>query len=85
MPGRWCGAKGVRISLADLVMQPRALQKEIVRDSFEKAGGRVKKLSFRHWKDVELLIRRKGKGSSVDLPGGIRVTRRERVLVFSRI
>jgi tRNA(Ile)-lysidine synthase len=76
------GSKCVEIDLKDLVMQPRALQKEILRDSLERSGGSVKKLSHRHWKEVEALIRHKRKGSSVDLPGGIRAARTERAIVF---
>jgi len=74
----------VEISLKDMVMQPKALQKEILRDSLEKAGGVVKKLSFRHWKEMEGLVARKSKGSSVDLPGGIRIMRTGNALVFSK-
>jgi len=79
------GKGGVGIALKDLVMQPRALQKEILRDSLEKAGGEVKKLSFRHWKELESLIRQKRKGSAVDLPGGVRASRGENDIVFSGI
>lgn len=74
----------VEIQLKDIAVQPRAIQKEILRDALEKAGGEVKKLSFRHWKEVEQLIRHKGKGSAVDLPGDIRAARTERSLVFRR-
>jgi hypothetical protein len=44
----------------------------------------VKKLSFRHWKELEALISHKDKGSSLDLPGDIRVTRTFTALVFRR-
>lgn len=81
------GAEGrngeVSVQLKDLVVQPRALQKEILRDALEKAGGDVKRLSFRHWKDAESFIREKRSGSSMDLPGGIRITRTGQALVFS--
>jgi len=75
----------VEISLKDIVLQPRAIQKEILRDSLERSGGLVKKLSFRHWKEVENLIRRKGRGSSLDLPGGVRVSRTSRSINFLRL
>lgn len=75
----------IEISLKDIVMQPAAIQKEILRDSLEASGGEVKKLSFRHWKEVENLLRSKGKGRSVDLPGSIRATRTARSLVFKKI
>lgn len=77
--------RAVDVSLKDLVVQPKAIQKEVLRDMLERSGGEVKKLSFRHWKEMEYLIKRKGRGSAVDLPGGIRVTRTERSITFSRI
>jgi tRNA(Ile)-lysidine synthase len=74
--------KCLQVNLKDLVLQPRALQKEILRDLLEEAGGEVKRLSFRHWKALENLLTRKGKGCSIDLPGGARVTRSEKRLSF---
>jgi len=75
----------VVVRLIDIIVQPRALQKEVLRDSLEKAGGAVKKLSFKHWKEIENLIKYKRRGNSVDLPGSIRVTRTEKSLVFHKI
>ena len=72
----------VAISLKDIVIQPKALQKEILRDALEKAGGEVKRLTFRHWKDLEHFIKYKRKGNSLDLPGSIRVSRTESALEF---
>lgn len=74
----------VKIELKDIVVQPKALQKEILRDSLEKSGGEVKRLSFRHWKELEELIRQKRKGASIDLPGDIRITRTANTLIFKR-
>lgn len=68
------------VGLRDIIQQPKAIQKEILRDLLEKAGGEVKKLSFRHWKEMEALIKHKDKGSSVDLPGGVRITRTAKTL-----
>lgn len=82
------GAKGkggsVEIKLKDIVVQPKALQKEILRDSLEKSGGEVKRLSFRHWKELEQLIAYRGKGKALDLPGDIRITRTATSLVFMK-
>lgn len=75
----------VKLRLKDLVVQARAIQKEILRDCLERAGGEVKKLSFRHWKELEGLVNRKTKGSAVHLPGGISVLRGESALEFSKI
>jgi len=68
------------VELKDIIQQPKAIQKEILRDLLDRAGGEVKSLSFRHWKEMEALIKHKDKGSSVDLPGGVRITRTARTL-----
>ena len=76
---------GVEVKLKDLIIQSRSIQKEILRECLEKAGGEVKKLSFRHWKEVEGLINRKAKGSSVHLPGGVVAYRGANELRLSKI
>lgn len=78
------GNMRVEIRLRDIAVHPGALQKEILRDLMEDAGGEVKRLSFRHWKELEALIRQKSSGNSVDLPGGIKVTRLADRIVFSK-
>lgn len=75
----------VEIPLKSIVIQPRALQKEILRDALEEAGGEVKRLSFRHWKEMENLVRSKRTGSSLDLPGGIRIIRNKILLTLYRL
>ena len=78
-------ADGVlEIKLKDLITQPKALQKEVLRDALDKIGGEVKRLSFRHWKEAEQLIARKRKGSSLDLPGDIRITRTAASILFQK-
>mgnify|MGYP001591230744 FL=1 len=72
----------LEIKLKDLAIQPKALRKEIVRDALDKIGGEVKRLNFRHWKEMEQFIKHKRKGSSIDLPGDIRVTRTASSLLF---
>ncbi|MBN1526373.1 MAG: tRNA lysidine(34) synthetase TilS [Candidatus Omnitrophica bacterium] len=79
------GAGNVCIDLKDLVLQPRALQKEILRGALEKAGGEIKKLSFKHWKDMEHFIKHNRKGNSLHLPGGIRVSRTSTALEFKSL
>ncbi len=76
---------GVEILIKDIVVQPSAIQKEMLRDSLEKAGGDIKKLSYRHWKEMEAVIKRKGRGTSIDLPGSIRMTRTDRALLMRRL
>lgn len=78
-------AGSVEILLKDLIVQPKTLQKELLRDALDKVGGEVKKLTFRHWKDLEHFIRHKRKGSAIDLPGSIRVERTDTSLELHRI
>jgi tRNA(Ile)-lysidine synthase len=75
----------IELRLKDIVIQPKALQKEILRDALERAGGEVKRLSYRHWKEIDALIRCKRTGNAVDLPGGIRLKRTASTLVFHRL
>jgi tRNA(Ile)-lysidine synthase len=63
--------KYVSIKLKDIVVQPKTLQREILRDAMIKSGGSVKKLTYRHWKDMDDFLKFKRKGQSIDLPGGI--------------
>lgn len=82
--GHFAHSRGasLEIKLKDLAIQPKALQKEIVRDALDKSGGEVKRLNFRHWKEMEQFIKHKRKGSAIDLPGDIRVTRTASSLIF---
>jgi tRNA(Ile)-lysidine synthase len=75
----------LELKLKDIVIQPKALQKEILRDALEKIGGEVKRLSFRHWKDMEHFIKYRRRGNSLDLPGGVRITRTDKELIFHRL
>ena len=79
--------KGDRISLSlkDIVVQPKALVKEIVRDALNEIGAEIKKLSYAHWKEIDHFIRAKSKGNCLDLPGGIRMMRDESALHLFRL
>lgn len=82
--GKITSGAGTQVCLKDIVVQPAAIRKEIMRDCLESAGGEVKKLNFRHWKEVDALLRSKVKGRSVDLPGAIRVTRTQDRIIFKK-
>jgi tRNA(Ile)-lysidine synthase len=75
--------ESVSINLKDIVIQPRSLQREILRDAMIKSGGSVKKLTYRHWKDMDNFLKFKRKGKSLDLPGGIIMRRGERTISLS--
>ncbi|MFH1753904.1 MAG: tRNA lysidine(34) synthetase TilS [Candidatus Omnitrophota bacterium] len=70
----------VSIKLKDIVIQPKTLQREILRDAMIRSGGSIKKLTYRHWKDMDNFLRFKRKGQSMDLPGGIIMKRGEDVI-----
>jgi tRNA(Ile)-lysidine synthase len=72
------------MSIRDIALLPRAVQREIFRDTLSAVGGSVKKLSFRHWKAVELLINSCGTGKVLELPGHVTVSKKKDRLVFAR-
>lgn len=71
------------INLKDLVVQPKALQRQILKDALTKSGANIKKLGFRHWKDMREFLKFNRKGQAIDLPGDIRITREQDRIVFS--
>ena len=79
--------KGGKISLRlkDIVIQPKALQKEIARDALIKVGSNIKKLNYRHWKEIYSLIKSKPSGKSLDLPGKIRMIKSRYSILFVRL
>ncbi|MCK4463596.1 MAG: hypothetical protein KAU58_04730, partial [Candidatus Omnitrophica bacterium] len=77
--------QNVSLRLKDIAIQPKAIQKEIARDALIKVGSNIKKLTFRHWKEIHFLIKLKPSGKSLDLPGGIRLTKNSGSLVFSKL
>lgn len=65
----------ISIKLKDIVVQPKSLQREIMRDALARSGANIKKLNFRHWRDLREFMKYKRAGQSIDLPGGIAVWR----------
>ena len=74
---------GTSLALKDIVVQPRAIQREVLRDALMNAGGNIKKLTFRHWKDIECLLRQMPSGKSLDLPGNITISKNKKMLHFT--
>ena len=74
--------KDISIKLKNLVMQPRTIQREILRDALSESGGSIKNLTYRHWRDMDNFLKYKRKGKSLDLPGGIMIKRGEKELFF---
>ncbi|MGB2661913.1 MAG: tRNA lysidine(34) synthetase TilS [Candidatus Omnitrophota bacterium] len=78
------GKGSVVIKIADLVLQPKMLRKAIFKESIKRAGGNIKKLTYRHWMDMDYLLRAGEKGKSLDFPGGIKATKRDREIMFEK-
>ena len=72
------------VSLSAMLLQPRAMRKELLREAFLQTGANVKKLTYRHWKDLEDFISTKAKGKRLDLPDGVTLHKYANELRFIR-
>ncbi|MBD3380520.1 MAG: tRNA lysidine(34) synthetase TilS [Candidatus Omnitrophica bacterium] len=72
------------VKLKDLLLQPVSLRKELFRELFARAGGNLKKLTYRHWMDFSSLVASSEKGKALDLPGSVKVERKASEVVFSK-
>jgi tRNA(Ile)-lysidine synthase len=77
-------ANSTKVAIKDMILQPKALRKQVFKALFKRAGGNVKKLTYRHWMDMDQFLRTADKGKSLDFPGDIRVTKKRDELVFGR-
>lgn len=60
----------------------RALQKLVARSAIKELKGNVRRIDYRHWKELEDLLESRPKNSIVDLPGGVSVVKKGERLVF---
>lgn len=74
----------VFLPLKDIVIQPTAIQKEVVRDALDKAGSNLKKLTFRHWKKIRLLLTSMQNGKSLDMPGNVVLSKKGTALYIRK-
>lgn len=69
------------ISIRAFKKQPRALQRQVVRQAIERLRGSGGQLEFRHWLEAEQLFADRPNGAVLDLPGGVQLVRgQDRVL-----
>jgi tRNA(Ile)-lysidine synthase len=73
-----------RIKVKDIMLQPKALRKELFKELFKRAGGNVKKLTYRHWIDMDYFLRAAERNKSLDFPGNVRVTKCNDEIVFRK-
>lgn len=67
------------IKTNDILVEPAFLRREIFKELFKRAGGNVKKLTYRHWMDMDLFAKTAVKGKSLDLPGRVKLCKTDKV------
>lgn len=60
----------------------KALQKRVARLAIKELKGDVRRIDYRHWKEIEDLFENRPQNSIVDLPGGISVAKKATNLIF---
>ncbi|MFH0941387.1 MAG: tRNA lysidine(34) synthetase TilS [Candidatus Omnitrophota bacterium] len=79
------GRAGCKIGLGELLKLDIALRRLAVRQSIESLQGHLKKITFKHWQEVDDLLEARPCGSQVHLPGFITVSKTKGCLnIFKR-
>lgn len=73
----------IAVNVSDLLRQHVALQRLIVREIIYRLKGDLKRIAYKHWQEIESMLSGTGK-TSIDLPDGLKVTKREGRLIFSK-
>ena len=60
----------------------KALQKLVARSAIKELKGDVRRIDYRHWKELEDLTQKRPNNSVVDLPAAVSVAKKGRKLVF---
>jgi len=74
----------VAISIPAFLRQPKALQRQLVRQAIRHVRGELGRFEFRHWVEAERLFAERPAGTVVDLPGGVRLRRENDQVVCTR-
>ena len=77
-------ARGIKLDLNKLIRLHLAIQRLVLRFSIAQIKGSIRRLNFRHTKEIENLILFRPIGSIVDLPQGICVLKDEQSLYIYR-
>ncbi|MDP8258097.1 MAG: tRNA lysidine(34) synthetase TilS [Candidatus Aadella gelida] len=70
------------MKVKELLSLPETVRKTVLKELFINSGGNVKKLTYRHWIDMNGLIKSSGKGKSLDLPGNVAIVKKKGKIVF---
>lgn len=72
----------LRLPLAPLLSQSRALQQAILRQGLCRAQGHLRRFTYQHWLAVEATLLQRPVGSLVDLPGGLQLEKQADALLI---
>ena len=72
------------ISIHRFRKQPRALQRQVVRQAIQRLRAEAGQLEFRHWLEAERLFADQPPGAALDLPGGVQLVRGQDRVVCRR-
>ncbi len=72
----------VEVKLKKFFTLHKALQKLVARAAIKELKGNLRRIDYRHWKELEDLVGQRPQDSIVDLPGGISVVKKGENLVF---
>jgi tRNA(Ile)-lysidine synthase len=72
------------VDLAWFLRQHPAIQRMSLRLAAENTQGNLRRLTFRHIREIEDMARNRPSGSVVDLPNGISVVKKQKTLSFRR-
>ncbi len=75
---------GLSIAIAAFLRQPKALQRQLVRQAVQQLRGDLRQFEFRHWIEIERIFTQHPEGAEVHLPGGV-VFKRQNGHVLCRI
>ncbi|MFH1877960.1 MAG: tRNA lysidine(34) synthetase TilS [Candidatus Omnitrophota bacterium] len=71
-------------NVQEIMTHPETIRKEIFKELFTRAGGNVKKLTYRHWMDMDFFIKTSYTNKSLDLPGKINAVRTKKEILFRK-
>lgn len=71
-----------KLNLKKFLVNHIAIRRMVLRFCIMKLKGDMRKIDFRHVKEIEDLIRNRPEGSIVDLPKGVSITKKQGFLVF---
>lgn len=79
---KYPGKDKIAFSTKKFLALHKALQKLVARLAIAELKGNVRKIDYRHWKELEDLVENRPQDSIVDLPGGISVAKQASNLIF---